>query len=324
MALTRRNFLTGAAAGGAVAACAATTAGPAEARENLTMPPKAVGLLYDSTLCVGCKACVAACRQANDTHPEFSTEEHIWDTPLDISGKTITVIKMYSDGTAEHKDQETNGYAFIKKSCMHCVDPSCVSVCPVSAMTKDPETGIVSHNPADCIGCRYCVVSCPFGVPRFEFDKAFPKLLKCQLCKHLQAKGGISACADVCATGATLFGPVAALKEETERRRATPPGQPTTYARRIIGSSDVHERPSAQYVSHTYGLTEMGGTQMLLLSGVPFEKMGYPTLRERSYAAEAETLQGGIYYGLAAPVALAAGLLYVVRKNTKNHGEEEE
>ncbi|MDR3435178.1 hydrogenase 2 operon protein HybA [Telmatospirillum sp.] len=323
MALSRRNFLKGAAAGSAAAACAAATTTPADARENQTLPPKAVGLLYDSTLCVGCKACVVACRDANDTKPEFSTDEKIWDTALDISGKTITVIKMYSEGTGQHKDQEKDGFAFMKRSCLHCVDPSCVSVCPVSAMTKDPVTGIVSHEPADCIGCRYCIVACPFAVPQFEFDKPFPKLLKCQLCKQRLAVGKIPACAEVCPTGATLFGPVTALKEEAARRTGTPAGQPTNYPRKVVDSTDVHERPNAKYVQHTYGATEMGGTQMLLLSGVPFEKMGYPTLREKSYAAEAETIQDGIYGGFVAPVALFAGLLYMAHKNTKNHDEEE-
>lgn len=324
MAVTRRNFLKGTAAGGAVAACAATTTAPAEARENRTISPKAVGLLYDSTLCVGCKACMVACRQANDTKPEFSTEDKMWDTPVDTSGKTITVIKQYVDGTGEHKDQEKDGYAFIKRSCLHCVDPSCVSVCPVSAMTKDPVTGIVSHNPDDCIGCRYCVVSCPFGVPKFEFDTAFPRLLKCQMCKHRQAKGEIPACAEVCPTGATLFGPVTALKEDAERRRAVPPGQPTAFSRKVVGSADVYERPAAQYVQHTYGTTELGGTQMLLLSGVPFDKLGYPALRERSYAAETETVNASIYQGLVAPAALFAGLLFLTHRTTKQHSEEEE
>ncbi len=319
MALSRRNFLKGAAAGGAVAASAAA---PAAARENKTLPPKAVGLLYDSTICVGCKACVKACRDANDTQVEFNTAEPLWDTPLDISGHTITVIKLYAEGTADHKDQERNGFAFIKKSCMHCVDPSCVSVCPVTAMTKHPETGIVSYEPGDCIGCRYCVASCPFGVPQFQYDTAFPKIVKCQLCKHRQVDGKLPACAEVCPTGATLFGPVVALREEADRRRALPPGQPTTFSRKTVGSADTHEKAVARYVPHTYGVSEMGGTQMLLLAGVPFDKLGYPALRERSYAAEAETLQGGIYTGMVAPIALLAGLLFVAHRNTKHDADK--
>lgn len=324
MALTRRNFLKGAAAGGAVAACAATAAAPVEARENKTLPPKAVGFLYDSTLCVGCKACVKACRDANDTHPEFSTAETLWDTPLDISGYTLNVIKLYAEGTADQKDQERNGFAFVKKSCMHCVDPSCVSVCPVSAMQKDPDTGIVSHDPSACIGCRYCVASCPFGVPRFQYDTAFPRIQKCQMCRHRQAEGKIPACAEVCPTGATLFGPVTALREEATRRRALAPGEVTTFARKTVGSTDTHEKKVAAYVPHTYGEKEMGGTQMIMLAGVPFEKLGYPTLGEKSFASNSETIQETLYQGMVAPAAVLGGLVYMAHKHTKHDGGEED
>ncbi|HIJ38534.1 MAG TPA: hydrogenase 2 operon protein HybA [Rhodospirillaceae bacterium] len=324
MALTRRNFIKGAVAGGAVVAGATAVSTPACARENKTMPPMAVGLLYDSTLCVGCKACVKACRDNNDTQPEFSTEEKLWDTPLDISGRTINVIKMYAEGTSDHKDQERNGFAFIKKSCMHCVDPSCVSACPVQAMRKNPESGIVSYEPADCIGCRYCVAACPFGVPQFQYDTATPRIIKCQLCRHRQAEGKIPACAEVCPTGATLFGPVTALKEEADRRRALPSESVTTFARKTVGSTDLHEKKVANYIPHIYGEREMGGTQMLLLAGVPFEKLGYPALRDRSYAASSETIQHTLYGGMILPAAVLGGLVYVAKKNVPNHHSEED
>jgi ferredoxin len=106
---------------------------------HLPAPAEALGLLYDATLCIGCKACVAACKRANDNPPEFSTADKLWDTPLDTSGYTFNIIKMYRSGTMTTKDDETNGYAFMKTSCMHCADPSCVSACPVTAMTKDPD-----------------------------------------------------------------------------------------------------------------------------------------------------------------------------------------
>jgi Fe-S-cluster-containing dehydrogenase component len=325
MALSRRKFLKGAAAGGAAAACAVATTEPAEARENKTLPPKAVGLLYDSTLCIGCKACVKGCRDANDTHPEYSTADHLWDTPLDLSGYTLNVIKMYEDGTSDHKDQEHNGFAFIKHSCMHCVDPSCVSVCPVSAMQKDGETGIVSHDPSACIGCRYCVASCPFGVPRFQYDTPTPRIQKCQMCKHRQAVGQIPACAEVCPTGATLFGPVEALREEASRRRALPTGQVTTFPRKVAGNTvDKHDKAVAQYLPHTYGQTEMGGTQMLLLAGVPFDKLGYPELQEGSFASASETIQHSLYKGMVAPVAVLAGLMYAAHKHTRHDGQDED
>jgi Fe-S-cluster-containing dehydrogenase component len=321
MSLTRRNFLSGAIAG---AAAASTIAGPAEAREAAALPPDALGLLFDSTLCIGCKACVTGCRNANGTKPEFSTEEKYWDTPLDISGYTLTVIKMYSEGTGEAKDQEKNGFAFVKKSCLHCVDPSCVSVCPVSAMKKDPDTGIVSYDPDACIGCRYCVAACPFGVPRFQYDTAVPKISKCELCRHRLSEGKLPGCAEVCPTGATLFGPVSALKAEADRRRALVPGELSTYPRQRVSSSDVHEKPAAKYVPHTYGETEVGGTQMLLLSGVPFDKMGYPDLPKKAFVSTSETIQHTLYKGLIAPAVLFSGLLYFAHKNSNHddHGEE--
>ena len=114
---TRRDFLKGVLAGSA-AATAGAVATPVLARETRPRPPEALGLLYDSTLCVGCKACVAACKAANENPPEFSTADHLWDTPLDTSGYTFNLIKMYRNGTMDAKDQETNGFAFMKTSCM--------------------------------------------------------------------------------------------------------------------------------------------------------------------------------------------------------------
>jgi Fe-S-cluster-containing dehydrogenase component len=319
MSLTRRNFLKAAAAG--TAACG--VGAPAAARENRTVSPDALGLLYDSTLCIGCKACVKGCKDANGMPPEFSTEK-LWDTPLDLSGYTKTVIKMYEDGTSDHKDQERNGYAFVKKSCMHCVDPSCVSACPVSAMTKDAKTGIVSYDPSVCIGCRYCVTACPFGVPRFQYDTAFPKINKCELCRHLLADGKIPRCAEVCPTGATLYGKVADLKQEAERRLSLTAGESAKFSRKTVGSADVQERAAGKYIPRIYGETEMGGTQMMLLAGVPFAKLGYPDLPKESYASMTETVQGTVYHGMIAPVAVLGGLLYFVHKNTRHDGGEEE
>jgi len=321
MALTRRSFLSGVALGGS--ACAASIAAKAEVREEKTLPPKALGLLFDSTLCVGCKACVVACREANNTHPEFNTEDKLWDTPLDLDADTLTVIKAYRDGTGVTKDQEKDGYAFVKKSCLHCIDPSCVSVCPVKAMTKNAETGIVSYNPSNCIGCRYCVAACPFGVPRFEYDKTFARLRKCELCKPRLAKGKIPACAEVCPTGATLFGPVTVLRAEAGRRHKLVPGERAFFPRKTADSTDVHEKPAPHYVAETYGLTEVGGTQMQLLAGVAFEKLGMPALPKKSFVSTSETIQRTLYKGMMAPAALFACLLFLVHRSA-NHAEHKD
>ncbi|MEW5770831.1 MAG: hydrogenase 2 operon protein HybA [Pseudomonadota bacterium] len=329
MSIDRRQFLKGMLAGGA--AVATCTPGAAQARDNLPMPPKAMGLLYDSTLCIGCKACVAACKESNGLPPEYSSADDVWDTPLDLSGKTKNVIKAYRDGTGLTKDAEVDGYAFMKHSCLHCVDPSCVSACPVSAMKKDPLTGVVSYDEKDCIGCRYCVVACPFSVPRFEYDKAFPKIVKCELCNHLKEgdKFQYSACAQVCPTGATLFGPTADLMAEAKRRLALKPGATTVYPRGRLGATDsregdTYEGKVAKYIPRVYGEKELGGTQVLKLSAVPMEKLGMPELPERSFAAVSETMQHSLYGYLAVPAVVLGGLVLAAKRNVREDDAEHE
>ena len=318
--MDRRSFFK--AAGAAVAAGSAAC--PAAARGNKELSPDAVGLLFDSTLCVGCKACVAACKEANGMPVEVSTADALWDTPLDISGKTLNVIKVYKNGTPEVKDREENGYAFSKKSCLHCVDPSCVSACPVKAMKKDEKTGVVSYNKDACIGCRYCVAACPFGVPRFTYDSATPVISKCQLCQHRWPEGKYAACAEVCPTGATLFGKVSDIKAEIARRKALKPGTPTQFPRGRLGGPDQsYEAPVAKYVDHVYGEKEVGGTQMMMLAGVSFEKLGYPALPQTSFASQSETLQHTLYGGLVLPVAFLGALTWVAKRNVKAEDGEQ-
>jgi Fe-S-cluster-containing dehydrogenase component len=324
MTFDRREFLCGgmgAAAGGA--ACAVLDPSPAEARENLTVPENAAGLLYDSTLCTGCKACQSACKNANTLPMEDTVGGNIWETPLELSSKTFTVIKAYKEGRAELKDQVVDGYAFIKRQCLHCIDPSCVSVCPVQAMRKDPVSGIVTHNPDACIGCRYCVAACPYRVPQFSYDTPFPRITKCQLCKEHLAKGDIPGCAKVCPTGATLFGDYKNLTVEIERRKAMKPGELNKFPRRTLDSGDVQERPAASYIEQVYGEKELGGTQVRYLAGIPFEKFGLPVgMPERSYAADSETLQHKLYAGLLAPIAILAGLVTAAFRSVKHQHED--
>ena len=327
MSIDRRRFLK--LAGSTAGLAAVTKAGVAEARPNKVMPEEALGLLFDGTLCVGCRACMPACKEANNMPAELTPlkvggEEvsAVWDAPLDISGSTLNVIKAFREGEGTHKDQAVDGFAFTKMSCFHCVDPSCVSCCPVSAMTKDPINGIVSYSREACIGCRYCVAACPFGVPRFTFDSPDPKISKCQLCKHRLVDGKYSACAEVCPTGATLFGKVKDLKAEIARRKALTPGTMTTYPRGRIGEGDSYVGKAGQYVDHVYGEKEIGGTQVLHLSGVPFELLDKPELPDRSPAATSETIQHGIYYGLLAPMGFLGVLVAAARRNMISRGVE--
>jgi Fe-S-cluster-containing dehydrogenase component len=324
MDMNRRDFLKATAVGTSAAACAK----PAHAlmREPLKMPPQAVGMLYDSTICIGCKACMAACKQANDMPAEHNgMPDLMYDTPQSLSPKTLNVIKVYRDGNMEQKDREENGYAFIKRHCLHCVDPSCISACPVSAMVKDPLTGIVRHFADRCIGCRYCVAGCPFSVPQYELNEAFGQIQKCQFCEHLQAKGQIPACCDVCPTGASLFGPMDLIKQEAERRLAAAPGDEYVFARgRIDGDRPAYEGSIGNYQKEIYGDKELGGTQVIYLSAVPIGKLGLPVnVPDYGYPAITEGIQHTLYNWLILPLVVLSGLLFAVRRNTKNDSHED-
>ncbi len=342
MSFNRRQFLKGVAAGSAAAATVGASAEEAAAalqRAQKPRLPEAQGLLYDSTLCVGCKACVAACKRANDMPVDISPDQRAWnqgtwDTAKGLSGKTLNVIKAYQNGSADVKDREENGFAFVKRQCLHCVDPSCVSCCPVSAMIKDKETGIVRNDPDRCIGCRYCVYACPFEVPKFQFDGAFGRIRKCELCRHRLAEGELPGCVESCPTGATLFGRVEDLRLEAHRRLALKPGDTYSYPRGDLNGRVGHGMPShekvikAAYQPQVYGETILGGTQALYLAAVPFDRLGLPfgpDIPNHAYAAETEGIQHFLYTGMIVPAAALTGLILLARRNfDKHHHEDDE
>ena len=319
--MKRREFLTTALGGAAAAAC-----GGAEARPNLEPAPEAVGMLFDSTLCVGCKACVSKCKEVNNMPPVVTDDEQAWDMARDLSGDTLNVIKVFADGSGETKDSETDGYCFEKRSCMHCVDPGCVSACPVTALERHPLTGIVSYNKDACIGCRTCMVGCPYNVPQFEYDNPFGQIQKCQMCNQAGVEridnGQMTGCAEACPTGATLFGPRTALLEEAKKRMALKPGDIYNYPRGDVTRPDsYHEKTLPTYKQHVWGEKEAGGTNVMHISAVPFDKLGMPPLKERSAASIAEGVQHTLYNYLALPAVVLAGLTYVVRRNTRDDEE---
>ena len=217
------------------------------------------------------------------------------------------------------KDQEINGYSFIRRFCMHCVDPSCVSACPVSALTKDPETGVVRYNKNNCIGCRYCQIACPYNIPKFQWDLAFPQIVKCQLCSHRFAQGGYSACCEFCPTGASIFGNTQDLLKEAKRRLSLTPGQMAEYPLQRVDSPDKTQRPVTPYLNHIYGAQEGGGTQVLMLANVPFNKLGLPQLPPESQASRSETLYHTLYKGMIVPYVILGGLFFLIYKNTTGH-----
>jgi Fe-S-cluster-containing dehydrogenase component len=262
-------------------------AGPARAAVRVAPPPDAVGLLYDSTLCIGCKACVEACRAANGLEPDTAYfPGGLYQAPVDLSARAKNVIKVYREGGTS---------AFMKAQCMHCLDPACTNACMLGALKKR-EKGIVSYDASLCIGCRYCQMACPFNVPKFEWAKAAPKIVKCELCRHRLAEGKLPACVEVCPRGAVIYGTRADLLEEAHRRLAAHPDR---------------------YVPKVYGEHDGGGTQCLYLAAVPFEKLGLPALGTESVPTTARSVQHGIYRGFIAPAALYAALGAVLLRNRK-------
>jgi formate dehydrogenase iron-sulfur subunit len=192
-------------------------------------------LLYDSTACIGCKQCEQACAGQN----KLPYNDAIAAEEIQSDHKMTVVL--------------TRGDKFMRRLCMNCSDPSCASVCPVGAIQKTA-LGPVTYDASKCMGCRYCMVACPFSVPKYEWGKLVPKVQKCTMCPDRVAQGKPTACAEICPTGATKFGERDELIAEAQKR--------------------IRDNPS-NYVDHIYGLEEVGGTSVLLLSSVPFETFGY-------------------------------------------------
>lgn len=298
---TRRSFFRTARA---VGAGALAVAGSAKASSGEAAPGEDAGaqsgMLYDATKCVGCKACMSVCKRVNAAagalSPEAATfdKDALWDAPADLSGNTRTLIKLF---------KESGRWSYIKYSCMHCLKPSCVSVCPVKAMTKDPVTGAVEYSRDTCIGCRYCQIACPFNIPKFQWDRSIPQIVKCDLCRSTNLKEkGITACAEVCPTGAILFGTRAELLAEAHARL---------------------KRDPHRYVPQVYGEHEVGGTNHLYLAALPFKKLGLPELPADAPASFSEHIQHTIYKGFIAPIAMYATLcLIALRNERKNRAHE--
>lgn len=288
MNVDRRAVLKGLAA----ASTLAVAPDLAAARERRAPPPDAVGMLYDTTRCIGCKACVVACKEANGLPPDTTGYGGgLYDAPQSLNEFTKNVIQLYKG------EDETS---FVKKQCMHCVDPACANACMIGALQKR-EYGIVTWDGNRCIGCRYCEMACSFNVPKFQWSERAPKIVKCEMCNHRLTEGKIPACCEVCPRQAVIFGPYTGLLEEAHRRLAEHPDR---------------------YVPKVFGEREAGGTQVLYLSHVPFEELGFAFQDERPIPERQRMIQHGLYQGFAVPAALYALLGAVMLRNRRKNQAE--
>jgi len=196
-------------------------------------------LLIDVTRCTGCERCVEACRATHHLEDEIPARKQSRDG---LTSRRFTTILPVHERR------------FVKKQCVHCLQPGCVDACLVGAITKT-SAGPVIYDPSKCIGCRYCMLACPLGIPRYEWDKTLPYMKKCDMCADRLGKGEQPACVEACPNEVSVFGERGELLELARRRIAGNPGK---------------------YLQHIYGEKELGGTSVLYISDTPLDAFGWP------------------------------------------------
>ena len=298
MNISRRNFLKIAAVAGGTA----VVAGTGEARaEDRKARGGGFGALVDLSLCDGCRKCELACNQANTLPPPARSFEDmkVLDTFRRPTDGAFTVVNKYAVAGLEKP-------VYAKVQCMHCNDPACVSACIVGALTKEPN-GAVVYDKDKCLGCRYCMVACPFQIPAYEYrDALAPRVRKCTFCfERISKEGGAPACAKMCPKEAIEFGPRDAV---------------LALARARVGGNGTEFRKHGKYVDRIYGEKEVGGTGWMYISPVPFEQLGFLALPEGAPPRLTEAIQHGIFKNFIPPLAVYS-LLGVVMHLFRERGE---
>lgn len=249
MSISRRDLVKGLGGLGVLAAAGTAKAGGGP--QAFPGFPGRVGLLHDTTLCVGCRSCEVACNEVNELPPPEVPpgEAAIFEEERRTTNLACTVVNRYETESGEGKP------VFRKHQCMHCNEPCCASVCLVGAFTKTPE-GPVLYDKSVCIGCRYCVMACPYYALAYEYDKPInPEVIRCTMCYDRIVEGGMPACAEVCPNGAITFG----KRDEL-----------ITLARERI------RKYPERYHDHIFGEHEFGGTSWMTLAGTSFHDLGLP------------------------------------------------
>ncbi len=292
--LDRREFLkvAGASVGGALLSATGVAAAEKKKQEkSFRAVPNGASILYDATQCIGCRACQTACREANHKPPELDPTGK-YDAPEDLSGDTWLLIKLYKENDSK--------WTFMRRACMHCIEPACVQACPLGALHITPE-GAVAYDKDVCFGCRYCMVSCPFEVPRYEWGAVKPYIQKCDMCTSngRVPSGKEPACVEACPTTALTFGTRDEMLKEAHKR--------------------IQEHPD-KYVNHVYGEHEAGGTHVLYLSSIPFDEIkGLPKVEDKPYPEKVK-----IQMDYAVPSIMVGMTLFTTAAYYATSGNDEE
>lgn len=296
MSVSRRKFLgwMGAATLGCTVGKKAHAAGPKHFRGY----PESKGVLYDSVLCIGCRRCELGCNRVNQLPAPAQPFDDlsVLDKTRRTSAAAFTVVNKYPGPNGVKEP------VYRKLQCNHCLEPACASACFVGAFTKNPD-GSVTYDASVCVGCRYCMIACPFNVPAYEYHEPLnPRIRKCTMCHPRIQKGLLPGCVESCPKEALTFGKRRDLIKIARRRIEKNPGL---------------------YQDHIYGEREMGGTNWLYLAGVPFSQLG---MNENIGATPAPALTAG---ALGA-VPMVAGLwpvlltgIYAISKRKDQIAEKE-
>ncbi len=242
--MDRRDFLKTLGVAGSTATALAVS--PASAAGDAEAAPEFMSVLMDARRCIGCRKCESACAAENGLPIPDIEDTSVFEEIRDTTTSQWTVVNRY---------QTDVGEVYVKKQCMHCNQAGCSTACLTKAMYKTQE-GPVIWRESKCMGCRFCMISCPFDIPRFEYDKAVPKIQKCILCSQRLEQGEQPACVQACPVDALQFGTRRQLVE--------------------LAKSRIYENPWL-YDHHIYGEHEVGGTGWLYLSPVPFDQIGFRT-----------------------------------------------
>jgi Fe-S-cluster-containing dehydrogenase component len=249
-----------------------------------------LAVLVDTTACIGCRKCEWACNQASGLAVEpldtFEDKAVFSRMRRPDAGHYTVVNRFDRDGDRDHP-------LYVKVQCMHCNEPACLSACLVTAFSKH-EDGAVTYDASRCMGCRYCMVSCPFQVPAYEYtDPLTPQVRKCTFCyERVSEEGKVPACVEICPTQCLVFGRRSELLDIAHRRIAEAGGR---------------------YVDHVYGEREVGGASWLYLSSAPFTELGFPRLDDKPPSRTTEGIQHGVFELFLPPVALFTVLGGVMR-----------
>ncbi len=245
-------------------------------------------ILVDVARCIGCEKCAEACVKANDLNP-VEAEIDRSSTKDGLSGNRLSTVLKVDEGS------------FAKKACMHCIEPSCVAACLCGGITKTAE-GPVVYDPNQCIGCRYCMLACPFHIPRYEWDDLSPKVMKCDMCFDRLAKGQLPACVESCPTQALIFGERNAMLHEARRR--------------------IKDRPDL-YLNRVWGEHEFGGASVLYVSNANLEKVGFPSQDTAPITDHTEALIHKTPIIGGTVMASMIGLNWIIKRRIDNSKNKE-